>query len=403
MSHSMNSLPLDQIATFEGNPKKHDLDDLTDSLETFGYIAPIIVNSENKQILAGHGRLDALKRLRDTGELPPDGIDHDWYIPVIDVSLDPELHEAYIVRDNKSTERGGWDNGLLKAILERQHDLGLLNATGYKDSEFAKMMKGSAGLWPEDREWNDGGSLDEYAEEFGVRNGSSFLLGGRHRVLCADSTRPESYGSVRGGLSESLLLADPPYCMASDQHAVHGDKQVVLENDNLDGREYICLIEPMMHHTAADVMYIFCSWERWAEMTHAVTKLNKFKMKTMGIWDKGKQALWNDWGSQHELFAVAYRNGRKKRAATVTSNMFAYPPKHSKLHPTAKPVDLLIEMMAVDIPEGPVLDPFLGSGSTLIACERSNRICLGIEIDPKFVAATLIRAKDAGLSIKKLS
>jgi len=292
MSHSLTTIHIDKVLEFKGNPKQHDLDDLADSLETFGYIAPIIVNSENMQILAGHGRLDALKRLRDTGEQPPTGIDVNWRVPVIDVALDPELHEAYIVRDNKSTEVGGWNKDLLKQILERQHELGMLKATGYSDSEIAKMMKGSAGLWPEDRDWNDGGSLDEMAAEDNIGPGSLFLIAGRHRVLCGDSTSYPSYETARGNLVETLLLTDPPYCMESDQTAVHGDKKVVIKNDSLAPDDYKDLITPMLRETKADVMYSFCSWERWCEMKLVVSLLD-FKMKTMGVWDKGKQALWN--------------------------------------------------------------------------------------------------------------
>ena len=402
MSHEVKYLHIDDIVEFSGNPKKHDLDDLEDSLDTFGYVAPIIVNSENKQILAGHGRLHALKKIRDSGEACPAGVVDNWSVPVLDVGLDPDLHEAYIVRDNKSTERGGWDNGLLRDILHRQHELGQLKATGFKDSEFARLTSGDAGIWPEEREWNDGESLDKKAGDYEIKQGSLFLIGGRHRVLCGDSRDGRSFENVRGGVKETLLLSDPPYCGRSDKIGVHGGKDVVISNDNLGPVEYGELLLPMMKHTCADVMYVFCSWERWIEITCAVSAAG-FRMKTMGVWDKGKQALWNDWGSQHELFAVAYRNGRKKRANNISTNVLSYPKETSKLHPTAKPVDLLIEMQAVDIPEGPVLDPFLGSGSTLIACERSNRQCLGIEIEPKFIAATLERAKEHGMSIEKIS
>lgn len=135
MDHQVDTVPLDELMRYPRNPKDHDIGGIVESLETFGYVAPIIVNRQTQMILAGHGRLDSLWEMFNSDPAaPPQRIERaggKWTVPVVLVDLPEQHHAAYVLADNRHTERGGWDEALLYEVLADLATADLLAGTGY--------------------------------------------------------------------------------------------------------------------------------------------------------------------------------------------------------------------------------------------------------------------------------
>lgn len=137
-------VPLDDLVHWDRNPKGHDIDLLVRSLKTYGYVRPIMVNDNIGKMLFGHGLHEALTKMRDEGDDPPRRVEVDesgaWMVRVLFCDLEEPLHEPYVVIDNRSTELGGWDDGLLVSALSDAGDLGLLEATGFSNEDLEAML-----------------------------------------------------------------------------------------------------------------------------------------------------------------------------------------------------------------------------------------------------------------------
>lgn len=401
LGHVLTSSNISRIKEFEQNPKKHQLEMIIKSIQEFGFTVPVIVNSENNTLLAGHGRIEALRRMRDGECEVPKGISTvkgDWVIPVIEVAVPVELHEAYVVMDNRATEAGGWDGKKLISILERQAKLGLLETAGYSDDAFRKLLKSLDKQPKPERSWEEGGELHDLVEKYSVEENSVFRVG-RHRVVCGSSLNPDVLGLVRGEMREGLLLTDPPYANGLSTGG-RGTKTGDILGNAEDEATFRMFIMTILQNTFADVAYIFTAWELWGVLCDEA-KGAGFDTRTMGVWAKTAPTLGAGWRRQHELFYVGYRANKKIKATMSIGNVFTISTAPHKFHPTSKPVALLTQMLPVDTSQTPVLDCFLGSGSTLLACEEYGRVCLGVELDPKYLAGSLERFDKAGLEVSK--
>ena len=401
IGHLLTKANLSRINEFQENPKKHQLDMIVKSIVEFGFTVPVLVNSENDTLLAGHGRIEALRQMLASGGEIPKGVEAiagDWVIPVVEVAVPVELHEAYVVMDNRATEVGGWDGKKLISILERQAKLGLLETAGYDDSEFRKLLKSLDKQPVPERSWEDGGELHELLDKWQVKEGDVFSVG-RHRVICGDGTDPEVISELRGDLVEGLLLTDPPYANGLSTGG-RSTKTTDIKGNADDEAEFRRFIRNALLNTFADVAYIFTAWELWPTLIDEGVAAG-FNTRTMGVWAKTAPTLGAGWRRQHELFYVGYRSSKKIKATMSLGNLFTISTTPHKFHPTSKPVALLTQMLPADTSQTPVLDMFLGSGSTLLACEEYGRVCLGVELDPMYLAGSLERFSQIGLEVSK--
>ena len=252
--------------------------------------------------------------------------------------------------------------------------------------------------------------LDEVPEpqkEAVSQLGDIFLLDGRHRVMCGDSTKKEDVGRLMGGRKADMVFTDPPYNVdySSKNELLNlYDKgnhiQTPIRNDNIiDAKEYQRFISDFFgaiksHLSDYNAVYVCGNYESLIQFY----KMDKLKCSNLLVWVKNAMVLGRmDYQNQHEFIFYGWYGKHKwfgDRKQTTVWN-FNKPTK-SELHPTMKPVELIVKAISNSTQSGNnlVLDVFLGSGSTLIASEQTGRICYGMEIDPIYIDVILRRYKN---------
>lgn len=351
------------IQPYPKNAKKHpkkQVQQIANSIKEFGFNQPIVID-KNNVVIVGHGRLEAAKLL---------GLQD---VPVMTVDLTEEQAKAYRLADNKLNE-SEWDMDLvieeLKGLSEEMLDL-----TGF-DKDLI--------IEPEE---NDD-EVPEVPEEPQSKLGDLYELG-NHRVLCGDSTKIEDVERLMDGKKADMVFTDPPYGVSYQSNMrTKTEKFDVIKNDDvIDGRA----VEIAYEYSTGWVLV--CTG--WTVLTKWLEIIND-EVTNLIVWDKGgggmgdlKHSLLTD----YELI-MAYNRGNEivgKRLGSVWSigKDFA----GSYAHPTQKPVELPAQAIKT-FSTGSVLDLFLGSGSTLIACEQTDRTCYGMELDPKYVDVIVQRYVD---------
>jgi len=208
-------VPLDELSTREraDNPKLHDEAAILASLDRAGYVTPVVMNDLDDRLLAGHGRIEALRALKTAGALPPAGVRvgaaGEWLVPTIrGVSLGPEDASAFLVADNRTVELGGWDENRLTQILLDLDQGGGLAGVGYDREDLDRLVCGL--LANIDRQALDPDEMpDGPEEEITVRFGDRYALG-VHTLACGDSRSADLWAQLLGGRKAWLLLTDPP-------------------------------------------------------------------------------------------------------------------------------------------------------------------------------------------------
>ena len=252
---------------------------------------------------------------------------------------------------------------------------------------------------------------EELARKWGTRTGQVWEIssltvpGGLHRVACGDSTDRVAVAALLAGETLVGILTDPPYCSGGFQESARSaggasavKKRKPVANDTLSTRGYQALIKAVLDSWPALVTYLFTDWRMWIPLFDAAES-SGYGVRSMVVWDKGSPALGNGWRSQHELVMVAIRGARAVFDPHLAQgNVIRASRTKNVHHTTEKPVDVLERMLAVVTLRGVWADPFLGSGSTLLAAERCGVLLRGMELDPAYVAVTLQRLADAGLS-----
>jgi len=258
----------------------------------------------------------------------------------------------------------------------------------------------------------DGFDVDKALEDLvpETKLGDIWQLG-QHRIICGDCTDKRSIDRLLEDKQPDIILTDPPYSSGGFQEAQRkqgsiGTRQnATIQRDALSTRGYIALIKNAIQNVNADCLYIFTDWRMWS-WTYDAAEECGFPVKNMLVWDKGQMGMGFPWRTQHELILFGKRTPAKMLSGTK-GNVLQAKRTGNVNHPTEKPITLLYEI--IENTEGEsVLDPFLGSGSTLIACEQTNRICYGVEIDPHYCDVVVKRyeqftGKKAEKVITKLS
>ena len=369
-------LPVSVLKPAEYNPRKKlkpgdkEYKKIKASIEDFGFADPLVVNAD-MTIIGGHQRLTVAIDLGYTE------------VPCAIVDVDKTREKALNIALNKIT--GQWDDEMLAALLK---DLDVVqfntDLTGFEKDEIAALC---SRLYDKDvRE--DGFDVDkELKQPVFSQLGDLWLLG-NHRVICGDSTGEEVYTRLMDGMKANLVLTDPPYNVDVEETAGK------IMNDNMgdeDFYNFLLSAYRCMHANLADDGSIYV----WHADTEGLNFRKAFKdagfyLSGCCIWKKNSLVLGRSpyqWIHEPCLYGWKQKGKHLWYSDRKQTTVWEYDkPKSSPLHPTTKPVTLMAyPIKNSTMTNGIVLDPFLGSGSTLIACCETERICRGIELDPKFV------------------
>lgn len=369
-------LPIADLRTAEYNPRKalkpgdKEYEKIKNSIVEFGYCEPVIVNAD-MTIIGGHQRVTVLKDL---------GYEE---IECIVISIDKTKEKALNIALNKIT--GEWNKELLadliKDLQESDFDVAF---TGFEPPEIEQLFNA---VHDKKITEDDFDVEEELKKPTVARPGDVWLLG-NHRVVCGDSTLPDTYEVLMAGKKANMVLTDPPYGVDVEETAGK------IKNDNLADDEFYKFLfaafvnmEQSMEQDGS--IYIFHADTKGLIFRRAFEAAG-FYLSGCCIWKKNSLVLGRSpYQWMHEPCLFGWKLGGKHNwySDRKQTTIWEYDrPKSSKDHPTMKPVALMAyPIQNSSMSNCIVLDPFLGSGSTLIACEQTNRICYGIELDEKFV------------------
>jgi DNA modification methylase len=387
--------PLARLNPYAKNAKTHGAEQVAKiaaSMVEFGWTVPVLVDSAG-ELVAGHARLAAATQLGLT------------QVPVIVLGhLTEAQKRAYRIADNKLTELGGWDDMLLgeelRDLMGESFDLSL---TGFDDGEVAKLL---AGLDRTEAQ-GDENAIPEPPLVPVSRRGDLWRLGS-HRLLCGDATVATDVARLLDGVKPQLMVSDPPYGVAYDpawRNAAGASATLrigkVLNDDRADWREAWALFP-------GDVAYV------WHGALHATTVAESleaagFGIRSQIIWAKDRLVLSRgDYHWQHEPCWYAVRKTAQGHWAGDRKQTTLWPIANrdqdaETVHGTQKPVECLRRpILNNSSPGQAVYDPFVGSGTTIIAAETTARVAYGIELDPAYVDVAVERwqAFTGGIAVR---
>ena len=395
--------PIDAIRPHPRNPRRiaqEALAKLCESIQRdpeFMRLRPIVVDAEG-QILGGNQRWKACKAL-GFAELP-DG----WVVKADD--LTDEQRRRFILVDNAPEGMaGGWDFDLLKT----EWKLPELKELGFDMADLGGEPEGDADAEPQIDQ------AEELNKKWQVKAGDLWLIGS-HRLLCGDSTKAEDVGRVISEEKADLLLTDPPYSSGGFQesHKARGSigtkrkgadgKEYTpqIQNDSLSSRGYCALIKSVLGEWSPLWCYVFTDWRMWVQLFD-VMESSGFAVRSMIVWDKGTPGMGRGWRSQHELVMFGTHAKAEFDNHKAAGNVLQSKRTGNPNHPTEKPVDILETILTVSDFCQIISDPFLGSGTTMVAAQNLGRKCYGLEISPAYCAVILQRMADAfpGIEIRR--
>ena len=348
------------IKPYENNPRKlseQAIEKVAMSLKEYGFRQPIVVDKD-MVIVAGHTRYRASKKL-GLKQVP---------ISIID-NLSKEQINAYRIADNRTAEESEWDNELLKMeIKELEAKDFKLDLLGFNEDQLNDI------LFEEKQGLTDEDEVPETPEEPISKLGDIWKLG-NHRVMCGDSTFIDNIDLLTKKEKIDMVFTDPPYNI--DYQGVKDKRKI--KNDKMDDESFVDFLTSSL--LGCETMYVCCSWQYAHLFREAMIKIAR-KPKAMIIWDKVNPAQHLDkYFKQHEIIYYYGDFGGQK---TLRGDVWNLKRKKNTLHPTMKPVELITMALTDQKDKKTVYDGFLGSGSTLIACEKLDRICYGMELDPKY-------------------
>ncbi len=391
---------IDLLIPYARNAKQHSdsqVAQIAASIREFGWGAPILVDGSNN-VIAGHGRLLAARKL-GMSEVPVVPMDH----------LTDTQRRALILADNKIGENANWDDELLGLELSELSDAGFnLELTGFTEDEWAALIAGEEtskeGLTDEDE-------VPEVPENPISQPGDLWLLGD-HKLLCGDATKDDAYKALLGDELVDMSFTDPPYNVnyantAKDK--MRGKHRPIL-NDNL-GENFQAFLEAACRNilnVTKGAVYIAMSSSELDTLQSAFRSAGG-KWSTFIIWAKNTFTLGRaDYQRQYEPILYGWRDGSDHYWCGARDQGDVWQIKKQQkndLHPTMKPVELVERAVRNSSKTRDlVLDPFGGSGSTLIACEKSGRRARLIELDPKYVDVIVRRWQEfTGQEAKRAS
>lgn len=380
VTKDMKLVDINKLVPYARNARTHSKEQilqLRSSIREFGFINPCLIDKDYN-VIAGHGRILAAKEEGLT-ELPCVFVEH----------LTEAQKRAYIIADNRLALNAGWDEEMLSIELSElegaDFDLDLL---GFTDAELHKLM----GV--EETHEDDFDLTAALEEASFVEPGDVWTLG-RHRLICGDATKLQNVEKLMDGKKANLILTDPPYAVS-----YKSSSGLSIKNDNLNADEFY--------------QFLFTSFQNMAQVSapgasayvfHADTEGLTFRksfveagfhLSGVCIWAKDSLVLGRSpyqWSHEPILFGWLKTGKHNWYAGRAETTVWHFDkPKRNENHPTSKPIDLLsYPIQNSSQANGIVLDLFGGSGSTLIACEQTDRICYMAELDDKYASVILRR------------
>ena len=381
----MKMVSTSKLIPYVNNARTHSqeqVNKLRGSLREFGFINPVIIDSDFN-VIAGHGRLMAAKE---------EGIEE---VPCVLVDYLTETQKkAYILADNRYAQDAGWDEELLRLEIESLEGMDFdVSLTGFDDQEIADLFADGESTGAEDDDFDWGGGVEKAAF---VERGDVWQVG-RHRLMCGDATSPEDVATLMDGKKANLIITDPPYNVAfesSDGLSIKNDK---MENEKFYEFLLAAFKNMAEHLEKGGSAYVFHADTEGLNFRKAFIDAG-FHLSGCCIWVKNSLVLGrSDYQWQHEPVLYGFlQNGKhywSKNAGRSQTTIWNFDkPKKNKNHPTSKPLDLLAYPIGNSSQENAiVIDTFGGSGSTLMTCEQTNRICHTMELDEKYASVILRR------------
>ena len=384
---------IDELIFAEYNPRqltKDQYQGLKDSITRFGLVDPVIINKHKERdniIVGGHQRV---KIAKDLGYKE---------VPCVEVNLTPEKERELNIRLNKNTGEWDWDS------LANYFDVSDLLEWGFTDDELQfepELVEGRI----------DDDEIPE-VEEAITKSGDLWLLG-EHRVLCGDSTKEGDVEALMGQEKADMVFTDPPYnanynpdespraSSRTDKTKLNKRKMGGIKNDSMTTDDYRIFLNNAFNNmmqslNCGSVFYLCCNYPAVVDYSVVLTEIET-NISCCIVWDKGAMILdRKDYHASHELILYGWKKGKAHEFTEDKSLTDTWLIKRDAFkdyrHPTQKPIELVQKALG-NHKANNVYDPFLGSGSTLIACEKTNRKCYGMEIDPHYCDVIVKRWED---------
>ncbi len=390
------------LSPYVGNARAHSkkqIAQVADSLRTFGFITPVVVDPQ-RVLVAGHARWLAAKSIGLT-RIPAICADH----------LTPQQLRAYALADNKIAENATWDKSLLRVELESLMNADLdfsITTTGFCVPEIDLILHSTDTIDPPP------GPLPAPAETV-TRPGDLWKLG-KHYIFCGDVRDPAAIERALSGDRVSLVITDPPFnCPVNGHVSGLGDvrhREFAMASGEMSSPEFTGFLGEVMRRMAevcvdGALLYVFMDWRNLSELKMATAGAGLDEINFC-VWVKTNAGMGSLYRSQHEMVSVLKKgnaphtnNVELGKHGRYRTNVWNYPGMNAfgadrdealRWHPTVKPVAMIRDaILDASHPDDWVLDGFLGSGTTLLACEQSRRRCIGVEIDPAYVDVAIDR------------
>ena len=390
LSTHIERWPTEKLVPYARNARTHSEEQVAQiaaSIVEFGFTNPILAGSDGV-IVAGHGRVSAAQKL-GLETVPVVVLDH----------LTPTQRRALIIADNRIAENAGWDDAMLRIELQSLQEDGFnLDITGFDADALAEIMAG-------EETTVDGNTDDDAVPEVSAtpisRLGDVWELG-NHRLLCGDATDSKSYELLMADAKADMVVTDPPYNVDyanSAKDKMRGKDRPIL-NDNLGDGFYdflLAALTPTLQRCSGAIYVAMSSSE--LDTLQSAFRAAGGKWSTFIIWAKNTFTLGRaDYQRQYEPILYGWPEGQNRHWCGDRDQGDVWnikKPQKNDLHPTMKPVELVERAIRNSSRPGDiVLDPFGGSGTTLIAAEKTGRIGWLIELDPKYVDVIVRRWQD---------
>ena len=369
----MQLVPIEKLVPYVNNARTHSpeqINKLRSSLREFGFINPVIIDRDYG-VIAGHGRILAAKE-ENIKEVPCVFADH----------LTEAQKKAYIIADNRMAMDAGWDEELLRVEIEAlQAEAFDLALTGFDEKELAALFDDGSDVEDDDFD------VDAELEKPTITRAGDVWTLGRHRLVCGDSTKPETYEVLMQGQKANLVVTDPPYNVNYEGAAGK------IKNDNMASEKFyeflfdaFSCMEKVMADDAS--IYVFHADTEGLNFRRAFADAG-FYLSGCCIWMKPSLVLGRSpYQWRHEPCLYGWKKNGKHQWYSDRKQTTIWEFEKTKKntdHPTMKPIPLLAyPIRNSSMSNTLILDPFGGSGSTLIACEQTDRSCVTIELDEKY-------------------
>jgi DNA modification methylase len=397
---------IEALKPYPRNARRHSkrqIRQIANSIEVFDWTAPVLTDSEGG-IIAGHGRVAAAKLL---------GYEQ---VPTIEISnLTEAQKRAYILADNRLAELAGWDEEVLAIELQYLVSADVevdVSLTGFADAEVDLLIENlddGAGENDDELPPVDAGATP-------ITQPGDYWLLDTHRLHCSDARDPEAYETLMGGARAAMVFTDPPYNVPIHRHVCGlgavKHREFAMASGEMSEAAFIAFLKSVLTNMATasrdgSLHYLFIDWRHLSELLMAGRAVYD-EYKSLCVWAKSNAGMGSFYRSGHELVLV-FKKGKAPHVNNIQlgrfgrnrSNLWQYPSVNSLdperrqdlvLHPTVKPVALVADALVDASNRGDIiLDPFCGSGTTILAAEKTGRRAFCLEIDPLYVDVAIRR------------